>query len=244
MANTHDSEELTQQWSKLGDKKVDFENMNDGLLNFCLSHGYKGEDYGMKSSKEDLEWLKNVFDNIESDAKIMYNILERCDKFLTQTKKNEQTEFTEEQIIDQLEYLVELVESIDNANDFIKMNGQYELIRILTESTNENMLFNAWWILQAIVQNNPVGQKAIFESSAIMFLLKEQIEKYDVESKVLFKIVCFICAFVTESEEIQQFVSQELFVKKYKEILEKGEMKIKDRLEYTLNKFNKKPFEF
>ena len=242
MANTHDSKEITQQWSKLSDKKVDFDNMNDGLLNFCLAHGYKGEDYGMKSSPEDIEWLKNVFDNIESDAKIMYNILERSDNYLNKIKKNEPTEITEEQLIDQLEYLVELVESIDNANDFIKMNGQYELCRLLTESTNDDILFNTWWILQAIVQNNPVGQKAIFESSGIMYLLKDQIQKYSVDNKVLFKIICFICSFITENVEIQKFVTQDIFITKYKEILEKGEMRIKDRLEYTLNKFATRPF--
>ncbi|EDR28833.1 protein folding regulator, putative [Entamoeba dispar SAW760] len=242
MSDSHDNQHDRKIWNESTSKKVEFENMNDGLLNFCLSYGFKGEDNRPKASKEDMEWLKKVMDSIESDAKLMYSILEKSDKYLTQKSKGEKTEISEEQLKVELNNLEELVESIDNANDFIKMNGQYELGKLLLEIKNEDILFTVWWVLQSIVQNNPIGQRAIYQNDVIMNVLKNQISTLPVGSKVLFKIICFICSFITENEQIQKMVSSSTFVEKYKQILSTGDEKIIDRLNYTLNKFKHKPF--
>ena len=81
------------------------------------------------------------------------------------------------------------------------------------------------WILQSIVQNNPIGQHGIYQNDVIMKVLKNQITTL-VDSKVIFKIICFICSFITEKEEIQEIVSSSPFKEKYKQILTNGDERI------------------
>ncbi|ELP83847.1 hypothetical protein EIN_197900 [Entamoeba invadens IP1] len=238
MADSHDNEQDKKVWAESMEKKVEFSNMNDGLLNFCLTHGFVGGDNKPRASKEDMEWLRKVFDGIESEAKMMFNILQECDKYLALKAKGVKPEKTEEEIGLGLEELVELVEDINNANDFVKMNGQYEMIKLLNEEKNERILENVWWVLKALVNNNPHAQKMLFEHKEFMQVFKKQFLSTDINSPVFFKIICFVCAFINENQSIQNEVGGEEFVVKYKEVLKNGDDKTKDRMKYTLNKFS------
>ncbi|KAL7717277.1 Nucleotide exchange factor Fes1 domain-containing protein [Entamoeba marina] len=206
MANTHDNEKDTQEWKKLSEKKVEFDYMNDGLLNFCLMHGFTGENNAPQCSKEDMEWLQKVLESIESEANSMLKIVENLDEYLAELNKGKENS-SSETIVDMLIALVDFVEDINNANDFIRMNGQKTLLGLLQHSTDEDILQHVWWILQTLVQNNPIGQLQIYANHDIMLLYVKKFVDYPVDSK------------------------------KIKELLKSDNLKVVDRLSYALKKF-------
>ena len=67
--------------------------------------------------------LKMGIESIESDGKLMYKIIEKSDKYLTQKSKSEKTEIKSEELKEEINNHEELVENIDKGKDFIKMNG-------------------------------------------------------------------------------------------------------------------------
>ena len=67
--------------------------------------------------------LKMGIESIESDGKLMYKIIEKSVKYLTQKSKSEKTEIKSEELKEEINNHEELVENIDKGKDFIKMNG-------------------------------------------------------------------------------------------------------------------------
>ncbi|EDR27743.1 hypothetical protein EDI_303350 [Entamoeba dispar SAW760] len=127
----------------------------------------------------------------------MYKIIEKSDKYLTQKSKSEKTEIKSEELKEEINNHEELVENIEKGKDFIKMNGQYEIGK---------MLFLLFVDFTIYCSKQPIGQHGIYQNDVNMKVLKNQITTL-VDSKVIIKIICFICSFITEKEEIQEIVS-------------------------------------
>ncbi|EDR22403.1 hypothetical protein EDI_352290 [Entamoeba dispar SAW760] len=119
--------------------------------------------------------LKMGIESIESDGKLMYKIIEKSDKYLTQKSKSEKTEIKSE----------ELKEEINN---------------------HEEYYFYCLVDFTICCSKQPIGQHGIYQNDVNMKVLKNQITTL-VDSKVIIKIICFICSFITEKEEIQEIVS-------------------------------------
>ncbi|EDR27933.1 hypothetical protein EDI_294210 [Entamoeba dispar SAW760] len=102
---------------------------------------------------------------------------------------------------------------IEKSDKYLTQKSKSEKTEIKSEelkeeiNNHEELIFFLLFVDFTIYcSKQPIGQHGIYQNDVIMKVLKNQITTL-VDSKVIFKIICFICSFITEKEEIQEILS-------------------------------------
>lgn len=161
-------------------------NVNLGLLKFCLEHT-DGTAPAQVPNRDpaDYQWLKAAFDNLETDVQKMKKIID------TLVNSSDTTESRISVVLQELQYLVE---DIDNATDFFKINGFHPVYTILKNEnlTSESRMFAAW-VLSTVVQNNDETQSKAMQSDLFEYVIKLLLEKKSqLDEKLAFKLWAII----------------------------------------------------
>jgi len=177
---------------------MNFNNVDIGLLRFCLKHGDGTKDSTpLQRDPKDYEWLRAAMNDLESDAQKMKKCLEMI----------QQEGVSSEQKLFLLEELQYNVEDEYHANDFCKIGGLPILLQLLKDS-HEGVRFWTCWVLGTVVQNNPEAQHFTFEKgllSSIMVLMLSE-PSPEVKEKALFVLSGIIKDF---PEAQEQFLRQD-----------------------------------
>jgi len=120
--------------------------------------------------------------------------LDRMKESLT-LLKDEKNEHSVLEITKSLEELEDLVESIDNANDLVKINGLHVILPLLrsTESTIRSATAS---VLTTCLQNNPNFQKSLIEINGFQILV--ELFKNDTDESVQLKTLGAISAIIKQ----------------------------------------------
>lgn len=144
----------------------------DGMLQWAIGHSDPSK---LKQASQDVQHLsphhlnkrqvelKELMERLKmpSDAQLMQVAIDDLNN-LTLTMEDHYRALQE---------LLELVESLDNANDLHKLGGLSVVIRKLSNPEPDIRMISAW-ILGTACQNNPVVQKQILELGGLKFLMK------------------------------------------------------------------------
>ena len=96
----------------------------EGLLKFTLKYtdGTKSSDF-KEMSEGDKKWLEQAMEHYSSsEVKRIQNILQQLKKY---------NEMKEENLLDALEQLQELLDSLDKGSTLYKMQGHITLLKII-----------------------------------------------------------------------------------------------------------------
>jgi len=164
---------------------------DSGLLRFCLEHS---DGTGLSAipnrDRKDYEWLKEALGTIETNFQRM--------KRLIGIVNDENV--TEDCKIIALEQLQEIIEDIDDANDFLKLEGISSMIKLL-ESSSVALQYWGSWIIATTVQNNPVGQQKAVQEGSLSPLLN--LLRYETDNHLLAKVLSAISALLRDNKVVQ-----------------------------------------
>ncbi|XP_029199868.2 hsp70-binding protein 1-like [Acropora millepora] len=172
-----------------------------GLLQFAVDHNDdpQGDTSSafQEMSEERKQWLQEALCSVTEDTyvKRMMEHLQVLDK-----PDNDDEEELEKKE-DAFDGLQEIVDNIDNANDFHKIGGFHVMLKCLS-SEQSSMRWRAADILAVCVQNNPYGQNAALEMAMLPVLcgLLESDQSEQVQVKALFAISSLTRAFSPAEE--------------------------------------------
>lgn len=158
--------------------------LDSALLRFALTHQDSGplEDKPLTRDPKDYEWLQTAIKSIESD----FDRMSRLVKVLNDSEDDSKT-IKDSEVAFSLEELQYLIEDIDNANDFCKIeNGLTLVLRKLQHPSFEVRKWAAH-VVSTLVQNNPRSQKYAFEQKAFQVLipLLQSEQHPEVQSKLI-----------------------------------------------------------
>lgn len=165
--------------------------IDSALLRFALTHQDGGplEDRPLTRNPADYEWLKQALNSIETDFDRMQRIVK-----VLQDSNHPETKVKDSEIAFSLEELQYLIEDIDNANDFCKIeNG---LSSVLQNVKHPSFEIRKWavHVVCTLVQNNPRAQKFAFEQGTFQILipLLQSESNPEVQSKIISAVSALI----------------------------------------------------
>lgn len=137
-------------------------------------------------SEERREWLQEALSSITEDTyvKSMMTHLQTIDK-----PENDNGDDILSEKEDAFEGLADIVDNLDNANDFHKIGGFHVMIKCLS-SEHSSIRWRAADTLAVCVQNNPYCQKAALEMNILPILssLLDTDHSVEVRIKALFAV--------------------------------------------------------
>ncbi len=148
-------------------KPVRLEDLDRGLLQFCLMHsdGNVVDNPLPQRDPRDYEWLRKVFSNLESDFDRLRKAMEVVNERESKGGNN-----NEGKVNAALEEILFFLEDIDVASDFYKVRGVELTIELLHESTASFREY-ALAIVSCVVQNNPIPQSIWLQNGMFELVL-------------------------------------------------------------------------
>ncbi|KAH3722760.1 hsp70-interacting protein [Pelomyxa schiedti] len=145
------------------DRRIDFSDIDTGLLRFCLQHGrVDGPTVIPDRDPNDYRWLREAFDSLEGDVQHMIKDVCTVQSFLSGSTVN-MSEV--EEALSSIQYYVE---DIDNANDLEKINGIPPVVAVTTHANvSPAARSNALWVIATVAGNNPKGQASLLGHGAL-----------------------------------------------------------------------------
>lgn len=153
--------------------KIDLNNLDKGLVRFCMEYGKLNPDVKStlpKRDPADYKWLRMVYDSIEDDAKHMARLLTDTVNYLARPDA-EKDAAAQDAVVAALDELTDLAENVENANDLVTLGGVPALLDVLRDCTRPRVWAAACAVVAALVANNPRGQEALLAADALTFLL-------------------------------------------------------------------------
>jgi len=169
-----------------------------GLLRFAVDHSDDPQSgttsVFQEMNEERRQWLQEALASITEDTyvKRMMTHLQTLDK--PENDNDDDDDLTKRE--DAFEGLADIVDNLDNANDFQKIGGFHVMIKCLS-SGNSSLRWRAADTLAVCVQNNPYCQNAAMEMNILPVLcnLLETDQSVQVRIKALFAISSLTRAF-------------------------------------------------
>jgi len=158
---------------------------------------------GIALSEEDKAWLLESMGAVDgkpgkSDADRMREAIAAVNKSAEPLHHKEYS----------LDLILFCIEDIDNALDFIKIEGGLQTLVDLLASDQPSLRLGGAWILGTLVQNNPKAQHAVFETgclSTLLGLIKTD-TVVDVRRKALLAVSALVRGFSLAAD---RFIEQE-----------------------------------
>ena len=212
--------------------------MDNALLRFCLTEGFTGSDHATRvASDADLAWLRDVLRRLDSESELLINNLTALDGYCTEALAGTPTSIPRDEALVRLDEVIEFVEDINYADDFIKLKGLQFVIRLL-KVADEEVRIRCWWLLQAVVQSNPKAQNAVLNHDALWADFVADFVGNDVGTRVFAKTLSFFSAFVDNNADVQKKVlATQTVLDKINAALQSKNEAIVDRLRFALRKF-------
>lgn len=153
------------------------------LLRLALQHSESVPNVADNQVRtEDYEWLREAMKSFETDA-------QKIQKLLDIVKKEETSEEQKHAAFEELQFLVE---DLDNASDFTKLEGLSVTLQLIQQTTSESVRVWALWLLATAVQNHKAVQEAALAIegclSTVVTLLKSATSPL-VKQKALYAII-------------------------------------------------------
>ncbi|KAJ3430849.1 hsp70-binding protein [Anaeramoeba flamelloides] len=172
--------------------------MDNKLLNFMISKSDPKEFEKLKDKKDDPEFQKRIKEIREVFDSLYVDETDLMRKNLTFLKE-EKTDLDPEKIETALEQLTDLVERIDNANDFDKLDGITIVLEYFDHKSSK-IRSGAIGVIRACCQNNPKFQKLLLEKfpdtlERYVEMLQQEEETDQVKSKLISAISSYILHF-------------------------------------------------
>ncbi|XP_071491268.1 hsp70-binding protein 1-like [Diadema antillarum] len=138
---------------------------------------------------EKKEFMEKVFaEMLRDEVKEMKEHIDTL-KGILKSETEEDQETKEER----LELLLDLCESIDNAQDFLKLGGT-DVAMSLCKDPSAEVRWRALDLLATTVQNNPTNQGAMLDRGGLKMCLQvlDEDQSYQVRVKALYAVSCLV----------------------------------------------------
>ncbi|XP_054761986.2 hsp70-binding protein 1-like [Lytechinus pictus] len=163
------------------------------VLHFAVENTPANEDREPETreplTEEKKEFLNKVFnDMLRDEVKEMKEHIEVLKRI-----QDSETEEDQEEKEERLEALLDLCETIDNAQDFLKVGG-VSVAMVLCRDPSSEVRWRALDLLAMTVQNNPFNQNAMVEQDALKLFIEllDNDRAYQVRVKALYAISCLV----------------------------------------------------
>nr|CAG4645842.1 EOG090X0EEI [Lynceus sp. MCZ IZ 141354] len=174
-----------------------------GLIRFALT-GTAGEDPTRPTQFTPMDEERRVWLQ-EALTSMSVNVIEELSKALEvlNPERLANPEEEEDDFVEALECIIDFVDSIDTAKDFIKIGG-LSIIKPSLDCPHSGVRAAAGELLATVVQNNPFAQEACVSVNILPILL-DRIENDSIETvrvKTLYALSCLCRDFPAAQEQL------------------------------------------
>jgi len=140
------------------------------------------------------KWINAIFSDDVDRMKELLTLL-----------NDEKNEHSVQEITKALEELEDLVESIDNANDLVKINGLHVILPLL-RSTESTIRSGTASVISTCLQNNLNFQKSLIEINGFQILV--ELFKNDTDETVQLKTLGAISAIIKQNKAAEKIFAE------------------------------------